>query len=154
MTLFGATGELDKGAAEVWRIETQDRIRGEAARTAVGDDGEDPYVTVRFDGQDLIDDDDGRRTLERADDANGPDTPVGYLRRLRSSSLRIYFVTAIELHSEGDDDWDPSEMVVAGFRTPSQREEYLDALKASDVASSSRAWRACSSKWWTGRRRT
>jgi hypothetical protein len=48
-------------------------------------------------------------------------------------SLEIAFVANIAFSSERDD-WDPNEMVSGGFRTSSDREEYVRALSGEDPA--------------------
>jgi len=56
-------------------------------------------------------------------------------RRLQSApQLPFFFVTAIKFNSEHSD-WDPDEMVAAGFRTPDQQESYISSLKAADASS-------------------
>jgi len=99
-------------------------------------------VRVGFDEQDVVE---GsrifRRMLLQKHDATtssaasmGSETPNGYLRKLQSSSLQIKFTTTIEINSEYDD-WDPNQMVAAGFKTAIQQEDYISSLKVAKSAS-------------------
>ena len=101
----------------------------------VGDSGEGWEVTVRPDGQEAsfsFRSAVGRpsRGGKRSDGGRTLREHSSYSRELRSSSLEIGFTTTIEFVS-GSDDWDPREMVASGFRTPEQREDYLNELRAS-----------------------
>lgn len=137
MTLYGADELLDGNAIKVWIDETQGRIRDEIEKI-VGDDGEELNVTVVFDGKE----EDDIAAPAASSTANGEEAKRkqnGYLRKLLQSSsiLEIYFRTTIEFNSirEDDDDWNPNEMIAAGFESPVRRKEYLEALKASDDTS-------------------
>ena len=59
-----------------------------------------------------------------ADDAD-PDPPP--------ATLEISFVAIVEFVSDRDD-WDPKSMVAGGFRTQTDREEYVSALSREDTA--------------------
>ena len=59
-----------------------------------------------------------------ADDAD-PDPP--------QATLEVSFVAIVEFVSDRDD-WDPKSMVAGGFRTQTDREEYVSALSREDTA--------------------
>ena len=59
-----------------------------------------------------------------ADDAD-PDPP--------QATLEVSFVAIVEFVSDRDD-WDPKSMVAGGFRTQTDREEYVSALSRGDTA--------------------
>jgi len=152
MTLYGADELFDSNAINTWIGMTQIRIHEEIEKI-IGDDGKELKVAVVFDDQVGVFD--GRMLFEHQDAimksaatsvVNGKAAKQkqnGYLRKLLqpSSMLKIYFRTTIEFNSIRKDDaagdWNPNEMVAAGFKTPAQQKEYLDALKASDQDSAS-----------------
>ena len=143
MLLDGATEELDSDGRDVWLQETFDLIHNET--TSIIGRLASPFhfdVHVAFDEQDVVE---GsrvfRRMLLQNHDATtssaayiDSETPNRYLRKLQSSSLQIKFTTTIEINSEYDD-WDPNQMVAAGFKTAVQQEEYISSLKDAQRAS-------------------
>ena len=150
MTFRGAD-MLDRDAIEVWVQETEERVRVETAKI-VGDEGDGLDVAVFFVDQNVLE---GRRDLlgrrysassaydvgsssEASDLSSGVPRLGGYRRGLQTSpdstaQLQIHFTTTIEFNSD-EDDWDPNQMVAAGFETLIQQEEYLRALKAEDAS--------------------
>ena len=131
MALRGAS-KLDSDAIDAWMEETQERIRGETEEV-----GNRPLVTVIFYRQNGFFE---RRALKRQDADAVALTSAGskmasqfrHLGKEQSPLLQIDFTTIIEAKRN---DWDPNEIVAAGFKTPSQQTEYIYSLKAADSAS-------------------
>lgn len=129
--LHGTYGTLDRKARAAWVIKTTDRITKETL-AIIGNDGYGLDVTVVLEDQILLE---SRRMLRNATfESVENEAEYQQLRRLQTTQLQLNFETTIRFNSDKDD-WDPNQMVAAGFQSPANQEMYLYSLKALDSAS-------------------
>lgn len=131
MVLRGAD-ELGSSAEEAWTRETQERILKET-RELIGEEGKGLTVKVMMNDQGPLEGQ--RRMLKMRQGENILKVSPGkYLRRLQASPLQINFSTSIKFISD-EQDWDPNEMVAAGFRSLTDQAAYISSLKGADYNS-------------------